>query len=106
MAVTVFVPTGGLSQAERKAVQRVEAKKSAYVEESANVVANLIDKGLWSTAISLTVSSGLLSQAEIARELNVMRSTVTRWSDGSAAPLDKAVSRLAKKLTAAIRASA
>ena len=56
----------------------------------------------WSGAVAVAVKGAHLSPAEIANELGVMRSTVSRWMDGTMLPHPKAQAEFLQKLEQAI----
>ena len=68
-------------------------------EQVAFAVSLLASEGAWTSAIRLSVRIGGVPQAEIARGLGVMRSTVTRWYQGETAPPDSLIKNFGKALS-------
>lgn len=56
----------------------------------------------WKAVIAVAVKRAYLSPADIADELGVMRSTVSRWMDGTMMPHQKAKQEMLQKLERAI----
>lgn len=99
-----FLPQGS-SRQEKTAVQRLQRDRHDYLNNCARTVA-LVGKGSWPAAVNIAIDSARLTQADLARELGVTRSTVMRWASGEAEPLPEATGELLDALVAAIRRQA
>lgn len=74
--------------------------------EIADLVTELAKEGEWSAALRIAETEGHSSQASIARELKVMRSTVARWASGDTAPLPALLDGYVRKLATLVLAPA
>lgn len=95
-----------LPRAQRRADEKTRKSLNAHVESCAKAVDELGSSGDWPLAIRIAVERARLTPAAIATELGVMRSTVSRWMDGTMAPHERSLPDLRKKLVAAIRKTA
>jgi DNA-binding transcriptional regulator YiaG len=66
-------------------LERLDNQRVQLLQETANAVKSLATAESWKWAIKAVTKSGL-SQADIARGLDVTRSTVMRWEKGETTP--------------------
>lgn len=104
-APAIMVPAH-LPKGERLAIEETGTTLRAHAERCVKTVKLLANADEWGLAIQVAVKRARLSPADIATELGVMRSTVSRWLDGTMAPHEKSVPELLEKLVAAIRKTA
>lgn len=77
----------------RAVLDRVDLKRAQLLGEASSAIESLASAGTWQWAIKAVIKSGL-SQADIARGLEVTRSTVMRWDRGETSPPASAIPSL------------
>lgn len=82
---------------------RVRSHKVQLFLEIETGINLLAERGDWSGAVRLASEEGRLSQADIARGLDVTRSTVMRWVKGETRPPQALISAMARRLAVMLR---
>jgi hypothetical protein len=79
-------------------VQSVRQARLDFITALSSGVAELVELGNWRAAIRLVVLEGRIGEAELARSLEVMQSTVTLWMNGQTTPQAASVPYMVQRI--------
>jgi ribosome-binding protein aMBF1 (putative translation factor) len=95
-------PEQVVRERERILAQAAPSRQE-YLEGCATIIDTLSRRGDWQGAVKVAVEWAGLSQADIARELEVMRSTVSRWLSGKTEPPREGIPDFGRQLQEMVR---
>ena len=91
------------ASAETRVFQLVHEFRTRFLDALSAGVSELVGHGEWQAAIKLVVVEGRISEADLARGLEVMRSTVNRWMNGQTVPQAASVPQMVSKIQEMLR---
>ena len=84
-------------------VQDVMEAHLKFLNTLSNAIGCLVEAGQWGDAIRLTIEKGRVSEADLARGLEVTRSTVNRWVSKQTVPQSRSMGHMVEKIQKILR---
>ena len=100
--VMAFMPFGAADDTAQL-VADITRSKREWQDQVCRLIGMEIARNDWRAAITTAVQHGNLSEAQIARGLEMTRSTVNRWLSGQTEPPGANMPRLGQKLIELVR---